>query len=337
MKRSHLVAIFLYPPASAFDLGCAASVFGAAPPGIGGDWYSFAAGSINPGPVATDNGTDLHANHGLEVLALADTIIVPSWDPSRPPQIELSMTLKSALQRGTRLVAAGSGIFLLAAVGALEGRRVAAHWSHAEELVRRHPSLSVEPNAIYLDDGQIVTGAGAASSIDMFLHIVCQDFGIRQSNLLARSLIMPPHRDGHQAQLIQRPVPQTGDTRLHKVLEHMRSNATKQQRTEALAAMAGMSPTNFNKRFRKIVGHSPYDWLIRERVAIARELLEESALSIDQVGVESGFGSTQSFRAAFTKLVGMPPAAYRRGLAFSRSGDRPTVPAPLHAGLSSFG
>ncbi len=267
---------------------------------------------MNPGPVGTDNAASFVAAYGLEIFSLADTIVLPSWDPGVTPPVEISMMLKRAAQRGVRLVATGSGVFLLAAAGLIEGRRVAAHWSIANALAELHPDLIIDRDALYVDEGQLVTGAGSAASLDLFLHLVKQDFGMRAAELLARTMLTAPHRDGRQAQRLERPVPRGSDLRLQKVLDHLRRNATRSHRAEALAAMAEMSPTNFNKKFRRLAGYSPYDWLIRERVAIAQALLEESALSIDQVGVESGFGSTQSFRNAFVRIVGMAPAAYRR-------------------------
>jgi AraC family transcriptional regulator, transcriptional activator FtrA len=332
VKQSHLVAALLYPPVSALEFGCAAEVFGLARPEIGRPCYSFAAGSMNPGAVGTDSGTSLVAAYGLEIFSLADTIVLPSWDPAVAPPIEIATMLKRAAQRGVRLVATGSGVFLLAAAGLTEGRRVAAHWSIADRLAELHSDLSIDRDALYVDEGQLVTGAGSAASLDLFLHLVKQDFGIRAAERLARSMLTAPHRDGRQAQRLERPVPRGSDLRLQKVLDHLRLNATQSHRAEALAAMAEMSPTNFNRKFRRLVGYSPYDWLIRERVAIARELLEESTLSIDQVGVESGFGSTQSFRNAFMRIMGMAPAAYRRA---QKPDDRTVVSRARRGHLDS--
>ncbi len=311
MRRSHLVAVLLCPPVGLLDFSCAAAIFGSQRSEPDEDWYSFAAGSMNPGPIQTAEGVDLHVGHGMEIFGLADTILIPAWDIERSPPPELLIALGAAQRRGVRLVSVGTGAFLLAAAGILAGRRVAAHCSYAPLLQRLHPGLSIVSDALYIDEGQIVTGAGSAASLDMFLHLVTLDYGIRAANELARSLLAAPHRQGSHPQALRRPVPGEKELRLHKVIDHLRLNATRQHRTEALAAMADMSPTNFNKKFRSVVGRSPYDWLIHERVAIARELLEESRLSIDQIGVESGFGSTQSFRSAFTRIVGLAPARYR--------------------------
>jgi AraC family transcriptional activator FtrA len=255
---------------------------------------------------------DLCAAYDCTILALANTIVIPSWDPDRRPPVELAAALSAAWQRGIRIIAAGSGVFLCAWLDILKDRQVAAHWMHRSDILERCPEACIRDDLLYIDDGQLVTGAGGASSLDMFMHVVTSDHGFRHSNLIAQRLVAAPHRDGRQAQLLTRPVPRAGDSRIQKVLEHLRANATQAHRSEALAAMAGMSVTNFNRSFRRLAGCSAHGWLMRERIAIARELLEEDRLSIDQVGVEAGFGSTQAFRTAFARIVGLTPAAYRR-------------------------
>jgi AraC family transcriptional regulator, transcriptional activator FtrA len=310
--KNHLVAALAHPPLSSFEFSCTAEVFGSRAPTEHVRWYEFAVGAIAPGPVPSTGGVEVYVRHGLEIFEQADTIVVPSWPPDREPPAELIAMLKAAHARGARLVAICSGVFIVAAAGLLDGRRIAAHWSYADELSRRHPEVVVESDVLYIDDGDIVTGAGSSAGLDMLLHIVRRDHGTRICNMVARGLIAPPHRDGGQSQIVERPVPRGSDTRLAKVLDYLRRNATTPLKTEQLAAIASMSPSYFNRKFRQTMGTSPYHWLLHERVAIARELLEESTLSIDQIGVEAGFGSTMSFRTNFVNIVGLKPASYRR-------------------------
>jgi AraC family transcriptional activator FtrA len=310
--KKHLVAALAHPPLSSFEFSCTAEIFGRPPPNENVRWYEFAVGAARTGPVSATGGVDIYVRHGLELFERADTIVIPSWDPSVQPPDELVAMLGAAYSRGARLVSICSGVFLLAAAGLLDGRRAASHWSHADELRRRYPQIHVDSEILYVDDGQILTGAGSSAVLDLLLHIVRHDHGTRLCNMVAHGLVAPPHRDGDQAQIVERPVPRRADTRLAKVLDYLRQNATHKLRTEELAEMAAMSPSYFNRKFRQTVGTSPYDWLLHERVAIARELLEESSLSIDQIGAEAGFGSTVSFRNNFVNIVGLKPASYRR-------------------------
>jgi AraC family transcriptional regulator, transcriptional activator FtrA len=310
--KNHLVAALAHPPLSSFEFSCTAEIFGRPRPSDNVRWYEFAVGAVRAGPVSATGGVEVHVRYGLELFDRADTIVIPSWDPAASPPGELVAMLGAAYARGARLVSICSGIFLLAATGLLDGRRAATHWSHADELRRRYPKVRVESQILYIDDGQILTGAGSSAGLDLLLHIVRRDHGTRLCNMVAHNLVAPPHRDGAQAQLVERPVPRGADTRLAKVLDYLRANATHKLRTEELAEMAAMSPSYFNRKFRQTVGTSPYDWLLHERVAIARELLEESSLSIDQIGAEAGFGSTVSFRNNFVNIVGLKPASYRR-------------------------
>ena len=310
--KNHLVAVLAHPPLSSFEFSCTAEIFGHRRPDANRRWYDFGVGAVAPGPIPTTGGIDVYVRHGLEIFDRAETIVIPSWDQAAAPPAVLVAMLKAAHARGARLVSISSGVFLLAAAGLLDGRRAATHWSHAPELSRLYPLIDVDSEVLYIDDGQIVTGAGSSAGLDMLLHLVRRDHGTRICNLVARGLVTPPHRDGDQAQIVQRPVPRGADTRLARVLDYLRRNATSPHRTEELAAMAAMSPSYFNRKFRQTVGTSPYDWLLHERVAIARELLEESTLSIDQIGAEAGFGSTVSFRNNFVNIVGLKPATYRR-------------------------
>lgn len=306
------IALFVHPPLSALEFGFANEVFGGTHPEGGTDWYELVTVALAPEPVHAAGGLAVTAQAGLEAFAQADTIVIPSWRPADPIPPALTAALAAASARGVRIVSIGTGAFALAGAGLLDGRTATTHWADADELARRYPKVRVNTDALYIEEGAIHTGAGQTAGLDMLLHLVRRDHGARISNMIARRLVAPPHRGGEQIQCAQRPVPRMKDTRLARVIDHLRANATHPHRTPDLATMAAMSERSFNRKFRDTVGYSPYDWLLRERVAIAKELLEESSLSIDQIGAESGFGSSQSFRNAFRNIVGINPADYRR-------------------------
>ena len=226
-----------------------------------------------------------------------------------PPQIA------AAWERGARLLSICSGAFVLAAAGVLDGRRATTHWIHAEALRRRHPAVEVSPDVLYIDEGRVVTGAGAAAGLDMMLHVVRRDHGARIANHVARHLVIPPYREGGQAQFAERPMPQVADSRLSRVISWMREHARDDLRIEAVAAMAAMSPRTFFRKFREATGMAPYDWLIHERVAITRQLLEEARLSVEQIATEAGFGAAETMRHHFRRIVGRSPLDYRRTFA----------------------
>ena len=314
--RSHLVAALAQSPLATFELSCAEEVFGSHRAACDSDWYIFAVGSPSGGYVLTQAGLEVRLRYGPEIFERADTIIIPGWHPECRPTPDTLNMLRRAFSRGSRLAAIGTGTFLLAETGLLSGRHATTHWAHVDELKARFPEINVVDDVLYIDEGQLITGAGSTAAIDMFLHIVRRDLGHKAANRIAKELVTPPHRSGDQAQSVKRPVSRPKDDPLSKVLDYLRGNANRRHRTEDLAAMAAMSPTSFNRKFRAAVGRSPYDWLLHERVEIAKELLEGSFLPIGQVGLKAGFGSTQSFRANFQRIVGMNPANYRR--TFSR-------------------
>lgn len=313
--KGHLVAALVHEPISTFEFGCVAEVFGGVRPNVGVDWYDFAVGGVKSGPVMSTGGIPIHIPHGLDLFARADTIIVPCWDSTEDPPAPLIDALRAAYDRGGRVLSICSGAFVLAAAGILDGRRATTHWMHADELSRRYPKVIVEPDVLYIDEGQVVTGAGSAAGLDMMLHIIRRDHGIKVCNSVARSMVIPPYREGGQAQFVLRPVPKVPDSRFTRVLEWMRAHATEDVSTEQLASLAAMSQRSFFRRFREATGMAPYDWLIRERIAIVKELLEDGRLSIEQIATEAGFKAAETMRHHFRRIVGRSPADYRRTFA----------------------
>lgn len=312
-KRAHRVVVLAYDRLSTFELGIAIEVFGLRRPELGVPWYDFAVAAFEPGPLRATGGFRLEVDGGLGLLRKADTIIAPGWrDPAEAPPAPLFEGLRKAHKRGARLVSICSGVFLLAATGLLDGRRATTHWRYAAALARRYPNVRVAPDVLYVDEGQILTSAGSAAGLDLCLHIVRKDHGAAIANEVARRLVLPAHREGGQAQFIAAPVAQEGDGRLAALLDWMQRHCDEPQEVTALAARAGMSPRSFARRFKQTTGLAPLDWLLRQRVRRAQDLLETSDLPIERIGERCGFGAPETLRHHFRRVLGTTPSAYRK-------------------------
>src|SRR5450830_111304 len=308
-----LVVALAYDQLCTFEFGCVVELFALARPELGVDWYRFGVCSHERGPLRATGGVTMVAPHTLALLDLAHTIIIPGWrDPDERPPEPLLKKLRSAHQRGARICSICSGVFVLAWAGLLDGRRVTTHWRLAERLAVNFPNITVEANALYIEDGQFMTSAGSASGIDMMLHLVRQDHGARAANLVAQRLIVPPHRDGGQAQFLPRPLPSDEQGRLFKLMEWIKQHPRDQHTLDTLAARSAMSPRTLQRQFRESTGLSPYDWIVRERVLLAKALLEHTSLALEVECERAGFGSGESFRRHFRRIAQTTPAAYRR-------------------------
>jgi AraC family transcriptional activator FtrA len=241
-------------------------------------------------------------------------------DTDEQPPPSLLARLRRAYERGACLCSICSGVFVLAAAGVLAGRRVTTHWRYTDKLARRYPDLQVEPNALYVDEGQILTSAGSAAGLDMLLHLVRRDYGARIANRVAQRLVIPPHRDGGQAQYLPRPLGSDERGRLSKLMDWVRSNPAASHTIGALARRASMSPRTLQRQFRDTVGMGPREWIVRERVNVAKELLETSDAALQKVAEQAGFGSQESFRRHFRRHVGTNPSGYR--CRFSQTSDK---------------
>ena len=321
--QNHLVVALAYDRLCTFEFGCVVELFALERPELGVDWYRFAVCASEPGPVRAAGGITVAAPYRLATLDRADTIVIPGWrDPDERPPEPLLKKLRAAHRRGARLCSICSGVFVLAAAGVLDGLTVTTHWRYAERLQARYPALRVNPDALYVDEGQIVTSAGSAAGLDMLLHLVRRDHGGAIANRVAQRLVLPPHRDGGQAQFVPRPVAPGGGDRLAKLIDWMRAHAAEPHTLASLAAQAAMSTRTLQRQFADAMGMSPLTWLIRERVNIAKDMLEtHPALSLAQIAARSGFGSEESLRRHFRRVAATSPAAYRRGM------DRGVKPA----------
>ena len=228
--------------------------------------------------------------------------------------------LRQAHARGSRIVSLCTGAFALAAAGLLDGRRATTHWTECDELARRYPNVTVDPGVLFVDEGDILTSAGSAASIDLCLHVVRQDYGTEIATQLARQLVVPPQRDGGQAQYIDAPMPELDSSSLFAgtvcwLQEHLDEPMT----VEDLAARSAMSPRTFARRFLASTGTTPYQWLVRQRVQLAQRLLEMSDLPIDSVAEKSGFSTAANLRKHFSRAVHTSPQAYRRTFQYRRA------------------
>ncbi|MFI2434389.1 GlxA family transcriptional regulator [Streptomyces sp. NPDC018693] len=316
--RPHRVAVLALDGLLPFELGIPHRIFGRPRDARRRRLYEVVTCSVRPpGPVETDADFDIHVAHGPEVLATADTVIVPASYEMGPvyEQGVLTDELAAALAHirpGTRLASICTGVYVLAAAGCLDGRPATTHWADAERLQRLFPKIDVDPDVLFIDDGDVLTSAGVAAGLDLCLHIVRRDHGTAVANEVARRTVVPPHRDGGQAQYIERPVPdpQQSSTTAARAWALGRLHEPIQLRD--MAAQESMSVRTFTRRFREEAGVSPGQWLTQQRVERARHLLESTDLSVDQVARTAGFGTAQSMRQHLQTALGVTPTAYRR-------------------------
>jgi AraC family transcriptional activator FtrA len=312
MRKQHLVAIVAYDQLCTFEFGCTVELFALRRPELKVPWYDFVVCTAERGPIRAMGGIEVHVPHSLRVLDRADTIVIPGWrSMDETPSRELLKPLRRAFDRGARLCSICSGVFVLAAAGVLDGKRATTHWRYAKQLAERYPSIRVEPNALYVDEGQILTSAGSAAGLDMLIHLVRKDFGSKVANQVAQRLVIPPHRQGGQAQYIPRPVPTDERGRLAKLLDFIRANLALEHTVSSLASRVAMSPRTLQREFKAATGLAPYTWIVHERIERAKELLESSRWPTRRIAELVGLGSVESLRHHFRQSVGTTPADYR--------------------------
>ena len=312
----HRVVAVAYDGLCTFEFGCVVELFALERPELGVDWYDFAVCSAERGPLRAAGGIEVRVPNSLALLDQADTIVIPGWrDADELPPPALLRRLRAAYERGARLCTICSGVFVLAAAGVLEGRTVTTHWRYAERLSKRYPGVTVEPNSLYIDSGQVLTSAGSAAGLDMLLHLVRRDYGAKIANQVAQRLVIPPHREGGQAQFLPRPLPNDERSRVSKLIDWVRTHPSQAHTLETLARRASMSPRTLQRQFQETVGVGPYEWLIRERVALAKDLLQVGRHSLTHIADTVGFKSQETFRRHFRRVAGTSPAIYRRQFA----------------------
>ncbi|MFI7424883.1 GlxA family transcriptional regulator [Nonomuraea sp. NPDC049684] len=331
MHRVRVLALEgVYP----FELSIPVRIFGTAAGRDGEPLYEVATCSLDGGPVTTSADFSISVAHGSEALRSADTLVIPPFtcgpDEERdwlPDGLREALALVPA---DARIVSICTASYVLAAAGLLDGRPATTHWNEAEHFQRSFPQVQVDANVLFVDGGQILTAAGVAAGIDLCLHLVRRDHGSEIANRVARLCVVPPWREGGQAQYIDRPIPEqsaatTAPTRSWALHELHRPLTLAE-----LADNAGMSVRTFCRRFRDETGLPPGQWLTRQRVERARRLLETTDLPVDQVAAHAGFGTAAALRQHLATVIGVPPSAYRQAFRGSRP---PRSPGPEAAAL----
>jgi transcriptional regulator GlxA family with amidase domain len=312
---TYRVAVIAFDGMTPFHLSVPCLVFGGRPGADARSRFALTVcGAGSASPLTTSAGFGIVPGHGLEALRDADIVVMPAWyDDCRPAPPALLDALRAAHARGACIVALCLGAFPVAEAGLLDGRTVATHWALAAELARRHPRVKVDPDVLYVDDGDVLTSAGVAAGIDCCLHLMRRLCGADAANHVARMLVVAPHRQGGQAQFIERPLPVSpSDGRLSAVLEWVTRHLGEEHGIDDLAQRAAMSRRNFTRHFRQATGTSFKQWLLAQRLAHARWMLETSDAAVEVVAQQAGFGSALSLRQHFRAALQTSPAAYRK-------------------------
>ena len=297
-----------------FELGVACELFGLDRSDQGLPTYRFAVAAVTPGPVRTTAGHTVGTEHDLARLEHADLVCLVAGDwTARPPAPELADRLRAAHARGAHVMAICRGAFVAAQIGLLDGRRATTHWQWTDELIRLFPAVQVQPDVLYVDEGDVSTSAGTAAGIDLGLHLLRRAHGDRVAAEVARRMVVPPHREGAQAQYLRRPVPERPeDECVGRTLAWAAAHLDRPLTVGVLARHASLAPRTFTRHVVDTVGLPPHRWLVHQRVRLAQTLLETTGLPVSAVAHRTGFGSADALRAAFTRVVGVPPAGYRR-------------------------
>ncbi|MET7141368.1 helix-turn-helix domain-containing protein [Xanthomonas sp. PPL139] len=310
----HRIAVVAFDRISPFHLAVPCQVFEARPD-TGLPAFDLHVCAAEPGLLRTDAGFAIQVQHGLDALDGADTVIVPSWrDAAEPAPAALCQALRRAHAAGAQVVGLCLGTFVLADAGLLDGRPATTHWAALARFAQRHPQVRLQPDVLYVDDGDVLTSAGTVAGIDCCLHLVRRRHGAEVANRIARRLVVAPHRQGGQAQYVEQPLPANRrDALLGPTLDWMLQRLEQPLRLDALAAHARMSRRSFTRQFRQVTGTTVVQWLAHQRLVRAQQLLERTDLALERIAASCGFGSAGALRQQFARALGVPPSAYRRG------------------------
>jgi transcriptional regulator GlxA family with amidase domain len=315
--RRHTVATVICHGVAPFEMAVPCEVFGIDRSELGVPWYRHLICAAEAPPIRSSQGFTIETPHGLDEVVKADTIVVPAWGAARlddDPPAALLDALRAAHRRGARILSLCTGAFVLAAAGLLDGRRATTHWMHAEALAARYPEIDVDPDVLYVDEGDVMTSAGTAAGIDLCLHVVRLDLGAEIANAVARRMVVPPHREGGQAQFVEAPMTsgEPGSDRFAATLEYMLEHLDEALSVEVMADRAAMSPRTFARRFRATTGTTPGQWLVRQRVLLAQRLLETTDDPVELIALRCGFGTAAGLRLHFRRVLDTSPLVYRR-------------------------
>ena len=294
-RRRRTVATVICHGVAPFEMAVPCEVFGIDRSELGVPWYRHMICAAEDPPIRSSQGFTIDTPYGLDEVVRADTVVVPAWSAAEldePPPALLD-ALRAAHRRGARILSVCSGAFALAAAGLLDGRRATTHWMHAEALAARYPEIDIDPDVLYVDEGDVMTSAGTAAGIDLCLHVVRLDFGAEIANAVARRMVVPPHREGGQAQFVEAPMTsgEPGSDRFAATLEYMLEHLDEPLSVEGMADRAAMSPRTFARRFRATTGTTPGQWLVRQRVLLAQRLLETTEDPVELIALRCGFAA----------------------------------------------
>jgi transcriptional regulator GlxA family with amidase domain len=306
------VAALVCEGVAPFELGVLCEVWGIDRSASGGPTFDFAVCAETPGRVRTSMGFGLDVEHGLDRVAAADLVTIPAMPRNEPTAPAVIEALRAAHDRGARILSVCSGAFILGEAGLLDGRECTTHWMYVDELQRRFPRARVNCGVLYVDEDPVITSAGSAAGVDACLYLIRKEFGAKAVNVVARRMVVPPQRDGGQAQFVQTPVATPSGDTLQPVLTWMQQHLDEELNVAALARRAAMSPRTFARRFRAETGTTPHQWVTAQRLLLAEQLLEESEAPIDVVASRTGFGNAATLRHHFAQARGTTPQAYRR-------------------------
>lgn len=307
------VVCLVLPGTAPFEFGVVCEVFGVDRSDTGAPEFDFSIATADPGPVPLSLGFPLHVENDLSIAADADLVAVPAHLLGTESVDERYLqVVRDAVARGAWVMSVCSGAFVLAQAGVLDGRRATTHWMHADRLARRYPQIEVDPDVLFVQDGNVVTSAGTAAGIDAALHIVRTEHGVAATNVIARRMVVPPQRDGGQSQYIPSPVPERRADSFAEVTEWMLQNLDQDLTVDQLARKALMSSRTFARRFRADLGTTPAAWLNRQRILRAQQLLEQTDSGLEEIARLAGFGTAAVMRHHFLKVLQTTPTAYRR-------------------------
>lgn len=311
-SKAPLVCAIAYDGLCTFEFGIAVEIFALPRPEFD-SWYRYATVKAEPGPIRGTGGITIDAEGTLDLLHDASLIVVPGWRGANAPvPPALCVALQSAHARGTRIASICSGVFVLAAAGLLDGKIATTHWRYTDLLATRFPNVTVDPDVLFVEADGIYTSAGSAAGLDLGLHIVRQDFGAQAASSVARRLVLPAQRDGGQRQFVPRPMPKMRlGSNLAALQDRIRGSIDEDWPIARMARCAGTSDRTLARRFHEETGSTPTHWLKAERISRAAELLENGKMPLSDVWEACGFGSAETFRREFRKMMGVPPVKYR--------------------------
>ncbi|MFI0353296.1 helix-turn-helix domain-containing protein [Actinomadura sp. 9N407] len=315
-ESSHRVVMIVDAGSNPFELGVATELFGLGRPELDRLWYDFTLCAAGGQAVMHAGLFTMSGIADLEAVERADTVIVPNRpDPQAAPAPAVLDAIRGAAERGTRLVSFCTGAFTLAAAGVLDGRRATTHWRWAGLFRTRFPAVRLEPDVLFVDDGDLLTAAGSAAALDLGLHLIRRDHGAEIANAVSRRLVFAVHRDGGQRQFIERPMPEVSGTSLAPLLAWAQEHLNRPLTIADLAAHAAVSPATLHRRFQAELGTTPLAWLTTERVSVACRIIERGEPRMDAVARASGLGTTANLRTQLRRQTGLSPSAYRQKFA----------------------